>query len=83
MPENQPPDLVWIELHVEAFGSESDDYLSIPRAEWEEMTEDEQEKWIEDAIDVHVSNSVSAGGGVVAESEVPAECRRDGLAGRR
>lgn len=65
-------DLVWIELHVEAFG---DDYVSISRAEWEAMSEVEQEQWIQEAVNDHLSNDVSAGGSVVDLDEVPGSHR--------
>lgn len=68
-------DLVWIMLHVEAFGGEADDYVSVPRAEWAAMTEAEQEGWCVEAAEEHIANHASGGGWVVDESEVPANER--------
>ena len=68
------PPLVWIRLHVEmssVYGSESEDYVSVPRAEWDAMSASEQEKWIDEAVEVHLANNVSASGGVVDAADVP------------
>lgn len=71
---------VWIALSVDmpsCAGSEVDDYVPIPRAEWEAMTEGERETRVQQEIDDFLANSVNAGGGVVDASEVPAEYLRD------
>lgn len=72
-------DHVWIALSVgmpSSAGSEVEDYVPIPRAEWEAMTEDEQNARIQAETDEFLANSVDAGGGVVGASEVPAEYLR-------
>lgn len=60
-------DLVWVNLHFEgpALGSDVDEYLSIPRAEWEAMTEVERDAWIAEELDTFVSNQASWSGEVV------------------
>lgn len=63
--------LVWIELHVEMGRTDADDYVSIPRAEWDAMTEDEREKWCDEALEDHISNHVSAGHRVADADDVP------------
>jgi len=78
MPSASSNDLVWIRLHVEmssAYGSDAEDYVSIPRAEWDAMTEAERDQWIDDILQAHLSNTVSAGGWVVADDDVPDEYR--------
>jgi hypothetical protein len=67
-------ELVWIRLHVEMsshYGAQADDYVSVPRAKWDAMSEAEQEKWIEEAVEEHLANTVSAGGDVVDAADVP------------
>jgi hypothetical protein len=71
---------IWIALSVSMpsyAGSDVEDYVPIPRAEWEAMTEDEREARIQEETDAFLANSVDAGGGVVDASEVPAEYLRD------
>lgn len=39
-------------------GAEDIDYLDLPD-EWDAMTEDEREKWADEALETHVSNSLN------------------------
>lgn len=71
------PDLIWIELHVEAFGGEADHYVSIARAKWDAMTDEEREAMIQELTDDHLSDHVSAGGVVVEADAVPASYRKE------
>jgi hypothetical protein len=74
MPNSPEPDVVWICLHVEmssVAGSQNQDYVSVPRTEWDAMTEAEREQWINDAVDAHVANHVSGGGWVVDADDAP------------
>lgn len=80
MPEpDPPPDLIWIELHFETNQSQSgvDDYVSVPRAEWDAMTEIDREEYIQQAADDFADNIASWGGGVVDADQVPARYRKD------
>lgn len=71
------PDLVWINLHFETNmqGGEVDEYVSMPRGEWDAMTEAEQQQWIDEELDTFVGNHASWGGDVVDEDNVPASYR--------
>lgn len=71
---------IWIALSVgmpSSAGSEIEDYVPIPRVEWEAMTEAERETRIQAETDDFLANSVDAGGGVVDAAEVPAEYLRN------
>lgn len=71
---------VWIELSVDmpsCAGSEVEDYVAVPRAEWDAMTEEEREARVQQEIEEFLANSVNAGGGVVDESKVPLSYRKD------
>lgn len=67
-------DMVWIHAHVEQM-PEVDEYLSIPRTEWEAMTPEQQDQVITDAALDTMNNAGGCGASVVDESEVPAEYR--------
>lgn len=80
MTEEQGTRFVWIALSVDmpsCAGSEVEDYIPVPRTEWEAMTEDEREARIQAEIDEFLANSVNAGGGIVDESKVPSSYRTE------
>jgi hypothetical protein len=78
MSESDDSDLVWVHAHVEPM-SESDEYHSIPRAEWEAMTPDQQDRYRSDSAIDAMNNAGGCGAVVVDREDVPAEyleCRR-------
>jgi len=81
MPEPDQPDLIWIELHFETNQSQSEvnDYVSVPRAEWEAKTTEERQAFIDEELDTFVSNIATWGGEPVDADQVPAAYLKDGL----
>lgn len=65
-------DLVWICAHVEEM-RERDDYVAVPRDQWEAMTEAERENYLTDAALDAMSNAGGCGAVVVDEADVPDE----------
>lgn len=75
----QTADVVWLALNVSmsSFADTTvEEYVAIPRAEWDAMTEDEREIRLQDEIRDFVDNNVDAGGDVVPADEVPERYRR-------
>lgn len=68
-------DQVWIHAHVEAM-AERDEYLAIPRAEWDAMTTQERDDVIEQCASDAVAGAGGYGAGVVDEDEVPEEWKQ-------
>lgn len=69
-------DLIWLCVHAEVnfVGCDiPDEYVSVPRAEWDAMTDDEQNKYCVDMASNHLANYAGSGASVVDASEVPAE----------
>jgi hypothetical protein len=56
-------DIVKIRIHVSfnAQGADAHDEIEIPRAEWEAMSEKEQDEYMEPYIEVLLQNNVSSG----------------------
>lgn len=68
-------DVVWLYLTVEHPGGLDEDYVCVPRAEWDAMTTDEQNNYAAECAVDHQNNVAPCGGSVVDESEVPEEIR--------
>lgn len=67
-------DLVWLHAHVEQM-SDTDEYTSMDRKEWEQMSETEQDEALTSfALDA-MNNAGGCGASVVEEAEVPDEWR--------
>lgn len=64
-------DLVWICTTVEC-GMETDtDYFSIPREDWDGMSEKQQSDYLAESAVEHQNNFAPCGGSVVEETDVP------------
>lgn len=48
-----------LKIGVEMGGISDEDTQQLPD-DWDEMTEEEREKWADEVLDVHVSNNVNA-----------------------
>lgn len=73
-------DVVWIRASAEVnyAGVEPvEDYVSIPRAEWDAMTEQEREDELQQAAAGALEQLASSGASVVAADEVPDEYLRE------
>ena len=68
-------DLVWICAHVEQM-SETTDYISYTRAEWDAMTEAQRDAELSEAAMNAMNNAGGCGALVVDASEVPDEYLR-------
>lgn len=69
---DQPEDLIWIRSTVEEMRA-TEDYVSLPRAEWEAMTPAEQDDHLSNCALELMSNQGGCGAFVVDASEVPDE----------
>jgi hypothetical protein len=65
------PDLIWIRSSVEMGLDIDEEYLSIPRAQWEAMTADEKSDYLAEVAVEHQNNVAPAGASVVDIDEVP------------
>jgi hypothetical protein len=74
MPEEQgeqPAEFVYINLHLEMrsfHGAEADEYVKVPRAEWEAMDDDARQQYMANDLDEFLANHVDAGWGEVDTS---------------
>ena len=55
-----------LKIGVEMGGLKDEDTQPLPD-DWDEMTEDEREKWADEVLDVHVANNVNAWWNVVED----------------
>lgn len=69
-------DLVWIRTSIDLPAGDNEvEYTSIPRAEWETLSPEDQAKACDQAALDHLSYHASCAGTVVDADEVPDEYR--------
>jgi hypothetical protein len=76
--EVEQSELVWIRISVEvnfAGCSVADEYVSVPRQEWDAKTEDERERWLSEMAMESLAAVASCGASVVDLEEVPEDER--------
>lgn len=81
MPEQETPDLVWIRATAEVNYAGIDpveEYISYTRAEWDAMTEQEQERDLLSHAENALESVASSGASVVDPREVPDHIRKAG-----
>lgn len=67
-----PSDVVWICAHVEEM-RETTAYMSVPRVEWDAMTVEQRDAFVDDFGAETMNSAGGYGADVVDESDVPAD----------